>query len=95
MSALLWCELMNWLGRRPAVYILVPVMSRSLRVIIMSAQRPPLSHSLLRLAPWESLQTCSQALQPPTPSWTHGWAGFLLSLAMVQPQTYTLRVEGS
>lgn len=76
MSALLWCELMNWLGRRLAVYILVPVMSRSLRVIIMSAQRPPLSQSLLRLASWELLQTCFQALQPPTPSWAHGRAGF-------------------
>lgn len=79
VSALLWCELMNWLGRRPVVYILVPVMSRSLRVI-MSAQRPPLSQNLLRLAPWESLHTFSQALQPPTPGilgprvcWLYYW----------------------
>lgn len=78
MSAPIWCELMNWLGQRPAVYILILVMSRSLRVI-MSAQRPPLSQSLLRLVLWESLHTCSQALQPPTPSWAHGYAGLTIT----------------
>lgn len=89
MSALLWCELMNWLDRRPAVCILVPPMSRSLRVI-MSARRPPLSQSLLGLAPWESLHTCSQALQPlPHPG---PWVCWLHQL---RSQPYTQRVEGS
>lgn len=93
MSAPLWCELMNWLGQRPSVYIFISVMSRSLRVI-MSAQRPPLSQSVLRLVPWESLHTCFQALQPlPHP----GPMGVLvsLSLPMFQSQTYTPGVEGS
>lgn len=56
MSALLWYELMNWLGQRPTVHILDLVMSGSLRVI-MPAQRPPLSQGLLRLAPWVSRHT--------------------------------------
>lgn len=68
MSALLWCELMNWLGQRPAVYILVPVMSRSLR-IIMSARRPPLSQSLLRLASMGVTPDLFPGVATPTPSW--------------------------